>query len=511
LCLIFRVAPAMFTSIVVASSVLATAHRPFEQWAAERGINSQGHSMRRNYEANCREMDRLDREHPGATFQVNDFSGMTYEEFSEQYLIAIPEPHDSNLSVSTRSTVAAGDSLSWPISGIRSQSCGSCWVFASMAHIEQGAIHLGASQAISLAEKEILDCSGRGCGGGRAEMAFRAVAGKEIYTEASCRWTGVPTGDCNSCHGAVPSMITISGYHRAPLGGDAGLLQEIQHDSVVVAVQASQAFMHGWTGIDSNPDTSCDTNHYVLVFGYDFRGPVPYWQIKNSWGSQWAEGGTARIKRTSEGCGPYGMFQGYLVQADGISIVGPIPPMTTTTTPVPLPTTTYTFAPIPQDTWCCQDSGCAYDTCFSTDSFCTMAGPEKCVNNCGGTWCPMTPAPPPPPAPGSKCCQDSGCAADTCFPEGSFCTMSGPEKCVQNCGGTWCAPPSPEPTPAPAPTTTAAPTPAPPLPPAGTEWCCQDPGCAVGTCFGEESFCTQAGADKCVKNCGGTWCTFALV
>lgn len=471
------------TSILVASGVTVAAHPPFEDWAAEWGINGPSESMRRKYEDNCKEMDQLDQEHPGATFEVNEFSGMTYEEFSDKFLMAIPEPAEDNvpsLRESNRPKVPPADAVFWPITSIRSQTCGSCWIYASLAMIESGAVSRGLPPSLKLSEKEILDCSGHPiCEAGRPEQAFTALAGKDIYTEESCPWASDLKEDCGVCssRGAVPSGVTITGYHRAPASTDAALVQELQHDTVTVMIFANQAFMHGWTGIDTNPATQdCSPNHVVLVMGYDFRGPVPYWQIKNSWGPSWGESGTVRVKTSMEGCGPYSMFKDHLVQADGISA-------------------------FPVETgWCCADVGCAYATCFGDDQHCTQVGADGCASDCGGTWCPRknpttvttTPAPltttPAPPA--EWCCQNSNCEADSthmCFPVGSFCTDSGKDKCVQNCGGTWCS--------------TGATTPAP-----LTEWCCQDTGCAVDTCFDETQHCTQVGKEGCAHDCGGTWC-----
>ena len=41
-------------------------------------------------------------------------------------------------------------------------------------------------------------------------------------------------------------------------------------------------------GIYSDPECSLgNVDHAVIVVGYDLTGPVPYWIIMNSWGSDW--------------------------------------------------------------------------------------------------------------------------------------------------------------------------------------------------------------------------------
>merc|ERR1712167_284847 len=74
------------SGLFFASVAVAAAHPSFEEWAAQYGFNGADDTMRTKYNANLDEIDRLNAADNGATFAVNQFSGMTFEEFAAAYL-----------------------------------------------------------------------------------------------------------------------------------------------------------------------------------------------------------------------------------------------------------------------------------------------------------------------------------------------------------------------------------------------------------------------------------------
>jgi len=288
---------------VAAFVAVAAAHPDFKEWAAEYGIVTNGHDgMEEKYAANLVEIDRLNAEDNGGTFAVNQFSGMTFEEFAAKMLTAQPAgemewPHLGELVVQNVSMNA----VDWSVTPVKNQgSCGSCWAFGTIGAIE--AIHKKNTGAtVSLSEQQLVDCSTQnsGCNGGRPDWAMTYLKGKSIYTTASYPYKAVD----GTCKSGTPSGVTISGYSTVTKS-DSGLASALGSSAVTVMVYADSSFQHYSSGILSNPPTTCSLNHAVLATGYGSN----FWKIKNSWGTSWGESGYIRFARTSSGCGPYGLF-----------------------------------------------------------------------------------------------------------------------------------------------------------------------------------------------------------
>merc|ERR1712226_85607 len=128
--------------------------------------------------------------------------------------------------------------------------------------------------------------------------AMTYLSGKPIYTTASYAYTA-KDGTCKS---GTDSGVRISGYVGLAKT-EAALLTGLQTQAVSVIVYADSAFQRYSSGVINAP-TTCNLNHAVLATGYS----SDYIKIKNSWGTSWGEAGYIRVKRTTSGCGPYGLY-----------------------------------------------------------------------------------------------------------------------------------------------------------------------------------------------------------
>jgi len=294
---------------------LSGASQPsFEEWASEFGFNSADDHLRTNYEANVIQIEEWNADPTqNATFGVNQFSGMSFEEFEAQYLTAQPmdEIDMPILDELEPDADFVASSADWHVTPVKDQgSCGSCWAFGTMGGIE--AVHKqNTGSTVSLAEQQLVDCSkqNNGCGGGRPDSAINYLSGRSIYTTSSYPYRARD----GSCKSGSPSGVTVSGYSRVTKS-ESGLLSALGRSAVTVMVKADNRFQSYKSGILTGVATTCSLNHAILATGYGSN----YIKIKNSWGTRWGESGYMRMERTTRGCGPFGIWYDYPVVPTGV-------------------------------------------------------------------------------------------------------------------------------------------------------------------------------------------------
>mmetsp|Transcript_48793 Transcript_48793/g.85946 ORF Transcript_48793/g.85946 Transcript_48793/m.85946 type:complete len:403 (-) Transcript_48793:95-1303(-) len=234
------------------------------------------------------------------------------------------------------------DSISWGnLSAIKAETnqwaCGSCWALAAATVLNAAAEKAGVPRTFS--GQDLVNCVPNphhcggtgGCEGATVELAMDYVVRSGIRPDWEAPYYGA-AGRCDAGFGDGSSFLeaqetleskTAVGVHQAPAGSpgrELGMqfwerLPEneqkplmaalVQHGPVAISAAAS-----GWNEYSSGIFNSCDVNaiidHAVTLFGYgsDAETRVPFWEIKNSWGLFWGEGGNIRLLRTDQAsCG----------------------------------------------------------------------------------------------------------------------------------------------------------------------------------------------------------------
>ncbi|CAK0909785.1 unnamed protein product [Prorocentrum cordatum] len=102
---------------------------------------------------------------------------------------------------------------------------------------------------------------------------------------------------------AIPQGA-IQGYKAVKSDSEQALKEALVNvGPVAVGISASGDEIRFYkSGVLTAP-CSDTLDHAVLVVGYGFQDPNPYWKLKNSWGTDWGEDGFFRLVRGLSGSG----------------------------------------------------------------------------------------------------------------------------------------------------------------------------------------------------------------
>jgi len=308
-----------FAGLIVGAAATQPA---FRDWAEMYGVDINGEDgMEAKYNANVDKIEALNAENNGATFGVNQFSGMTFEEFSAVFLTNT-EPDVESSKIPVLSMIEASEerasSIDWVamngVTPVKDQGqCGSCWAFSTMASVES--VHrINTGKIVSLAEQQLVDCNtenNSGCSGGSATSALEWLEDNTACTTSSYPYRATQ-GQCTPCSA---SNAKVSGVNLVTARSEAALATALQSSPASISVQADSSWQHYTGGVLTGAEY-CGHDHAVLLVGYTENT----WKIKNSWGATWGEQGFIRINKGLGGCGAYGIVTSPARIPTGVSV-----------------------------------------------------------------------------------------------------------------------------------------------------------------------------------------------
>jgi cathepsin L len=246
---------------------------------------------------------------------MNEFGDMTFEEFKSAFLgVKLQKRNTTGDSIfmSPLNVKDLPDSVDWRtkgyVTGVKDQAqCGSCWAFSATGSIEgQYARKTGTLESFS--EQQLVDCSGsfgnEGCNGGLMDQAFDYVQQYGIERESDYAYTARD----GKCHYDASKVVTkVTGHVDIPEGNEDKLKEAIATAGPVsVAIDASNfSFQFYRSGVyNERSCSSSELDHGVLAVGYGDLNGVPYWLVKNSWGTSWGQKGYIFMSRDKQNqCG----------------------------------------------------------------------------------------------------------------------------------------------------------------------------------------------------------------
>ncbi|EAR95827.1 papain family cysteine protease (macronuclear) [Tetrahymena thermophila SB210] len=245
------------------------------------------------------------------SIDVNQFSDMTQEEFTEKILmkqdlvdhqikdIGQQATNNNDNKEMKASNLAIAASIDWRTKGavttVKNQgSCGSCWSF-SAAGLMESFNFISNKALVDFSEQQLVDCvipangySSQGCNGGWPVQCLDYASKVGITTlqsypyvaiQKKCAVTGTNNGFKPKKWIQIPNTSN-------------DLKSALNFSPVSVLVDAST-----WGQYKSGIYNGCNQsnirlNHAVLAVGYDQQGN---WIVKNSWSTSWGENGYIRL------------------------------------------------------------------------------------------------------------------------------------------------------------------------------------------------------------------------
>ena len=183
------------------------------------------------------------------------------------------------------------------VTSVKAQgSCGSCWAFAATAELESF-IKIYYGKDMDLAEQQSISCNpyGSDCDGGWASAAYFCFQHQGAVTEHCMPYQSADPPEAPCLQSGRKKYGYITGYNYISNNVEQ-IKTALQTGPVCTGIASTDLFESYVSGCFEEYGNS--VNHLVLIVGYDDRGcdGDGAWIIKNSWGSDYGEGGYVYVK-----------------------------------------------------------------------------------------------------------------------------------------------------------------------------------------------------------------------
>jgi len=204
-----------------------------------------------------------------------------------------------------------------PLSGVKDQGqCGSCWAFSIVENIES-MWKLAGHNLTELSPQQVVSCDlvDLGCDGGDPQTAYEYITmAGGLNTEKDYPYYSGSSGYAGKCE-AKPDQFAVKinnfSYAVPPCNdsckGQDKYEQQVRDVLYTVGPLSICVDASGWQDYTWGVfmgfcgESAADQDHAVLMTGFDVKGG--YYNVRNSWASDWGEDGYIRLGLGRNACG----------------------------------------------------------------------------------------------------------------------------------------------------------------------------------------------------------------